>query len=74
MFQIMSHIFVISIIIKTNLIIISFFYFNKHNRIDLYSGVVINTSGWIKDEGFKSLIHAALEFEVNVILVLDQER
>jgi polyribonucleotide 5'-hydroxyl-kinase len=41
---------------------------------DLFSGVVINTSGWIRDEGFKSLVHTAKEFEVNVILVLDQER
>jgi polyribonucleotide 5'-hydroxyl-kinase len=35
---------------------------------------VINTSGWIKDEGFKSLVHAATEFEVSVVLVVDQER
>ena len=40
----------------------------------LISGVVINTSGWIKDEGFKSLVHAALEFDVSTILVIDQER
>lgn len=36
--------------------------------------MIINTPGWIKDEGFKSLIHTALEFEVSVILVLDAER
>lgn len=40
----------------------------------LFSGVIINTSGWIKDEGFKSLIHTAQEFEVSTVLVLDQER
>jgi polyribonucleotide 5'-hydroxyl-kinase len=40
----------------------------------LISGVIINTSGWTKDEGFKSLVHTAREFEVNIILVLDQER
>lgn len=36
--------------------------------------MIINTSGWIKDEGFKSLIHTAQEFEVTTILVIDQER
>ena len=40
----------------------------------LFSGVIINTSGWIKDEGLKSIFHAANEFEVSVILVIDQER
>ena len=40
----------------------------------LVSGVIINTSGWIKDEGFKSLVHTAIEFEVSTVLVLDQER
>lgn len=40
----------------------------------MFSGVIINTSGWIKDEGFKSLLHTAEQFEVNVILVIDAER
>ncbi|CAF0776828.1 unnamed protein product [Brachionus calyciflorus] len=40
----------------------------------LYSGVIINTSGSVKDEGYKSLVHTAEEFEVSIILVLDQER
>ena len=40
----------------------------------LLSGVIINTPGWIKDEGFKSLVHIAVEFEVSVVLVVDQER
>ena len=40
----------------------------------LIGGVIINTTSWIKDEGFRSLIHAAIEFDVSVILVLDQER
>ena len=40
----------------------------------MISGVIINTSGWIKDEGFKSLVHTATEFDVTTILVLDQER
>ena len=40
----------------------------------LVSGCVINTTGWIKDEGFKSLLHTAREFDVSTVLVLDQER
>lgn len=45
------------------------FYFSvKH------SGLIINTSGWVKGKGYKHLIHIAFAFEVDVILVLDQER
>ncbi|KAK0182530.1 hypothetical protein PV327_000662 [Microctonus hyperodae] len=38
------------------------------------SGIVINTCGWVKASGYKLLTHAAQAFEVDVILVLDQER
>lgn len=38
------------------------------------SGVIINTCGWIKAGGYKHILHAATVFEVDVILVLDQER
>lgn len=38
------------------------------------SGVVINTCGWTKSEGYKHLLRMAKAFEVGVILVLDQER
>lgn len=38
------------------------------------SGVIINTCGWIKGQGYKQLLHTATAFEVDVILVLDQER
>ncbi|XP_042215212.1 protein CLP1 homolog isoform X1 [Homarus americanus] len=44
------------------------------NRKVAASGVVINTCGWVKDEGYKSLTHVAQAFEVDVIIVLDQER
>ncbi|XP_042869023.1 protein CLP1 homolog [Penaeus japonicus] len=44
------------------------------NRKVAASGVVINTCGWIKNEGYKSLTHVAQAFEVDVIIVLDQER
>ena len=35
---------------------------------------MVNTGGWIKDEGYNSLKHAAIELNVNLILVIDQER
>lgn len=38
------------------------------------SGIIINTCGWVKNDGYKHLMHAAQAFEVDVILVLDQER
>jgi len=39
-----------------------------------YSGLIINTCGWVKGKGYQHLTHIALAFEVDVILVLDQER
>lgn len=38
------------------------------------SGVIINTCGWVKEDGYRSLTHIAQAFEVDVIVVLDQER
>jgi len=36
--------------------------------------VIINTCGWVKGEGYRQLVHIAQAFEVDVILILDQER
>ncbi|KAL3275842.1 hypothetical protein HHI36_020584 [Cryptolaemus montrouzieri] len=38
------------------------------------SGVIINTCGWVKGEGYKQILNNTKVFEVDVILVLDQER
>lgn len=38
------------------------------------SGCVINTCGWVKGSGYHALVHAASAFEVDVVVVLDQER
>lgn len=38
------------------------------------SGVIINTCGWIRGDGYKQILHIAQSFKVDVILVLDQER
>jgi len=44
------------------------------NRKAEVSGVVINTCGWIRGEGYNQIKHIAQAFEVDVIIVLDQER
>ncbi|GLH13385.1 hypothetical protein R5R35_007426 [Gryllus longicercus] len=44
------------------------------NRRANASGVMINTCGWVKGDGYKHLTHVAQAFEVDVIIVLDQER
>ncbi|XP_028139931.1 protein CLP1 homolog isoform X1 [Diabrotica virgifera virgifera] len=44
---------------------------NKKTRA---SGVIINTCGWTKGDGYKQLLSTAKAFEVDVIMVLDQER
>lgn len=36
--------------------------------------MIINTCGWVKGEGYKQLLNSGKAFEVDVILVLDQER
>ncbi|KAJ8881351.1 hypothetical protein PR048_017832 [Dryococelus australis] len=46
----------------------------KANRKANASGVLINTCGWVKAEGYKQLTHIAQAFEVDLIIVLDQER
>eukprot|EP00096_Caligus_rogercresseyi_P011544 TRINITY_DN4557_c0_g1_i2.p1 TRINITY_DN4557_c0_g1~~TRINITY_DN4557_c0_g1_i2.p1 ORF type:complete len:425 (-),score=73.65 TRINITY_DN4557_c0_g1_i2:104-1378(-) len=44
------------------------------NRKAGNSGVVINTCGWVRGEGYNQIKHIAQAFEVDVIIVLDQER
>ncbi|XP_018014894.1 protein CLP1 homolog isoform X2 [Hyalella azteca] len=38
------------------------------------SGAIINTCGWVMGDGYKSVTHIAQSFEVDLIIVLDQER
>ncbi|XP_067649529.1 polyribonucleotide 5'-hydroxyl-kinase Clp1-like [Haliotis asinina] len=38
------------------------------------SGVIINTGGWIRGGGYESIKQAAGAFEVDAVIVLDQER
>ncbi|KAK8775594.1 hypothetical protein V5799_031062 [Amblyomma americanum] len=46
----------------------------ESNKKASVSGTIINTCGWVKGAGYKAITHAALAFEVDVVLVLDQER
>ena len=41
---------------------------------DAVSGVIINTCGWVKGQGYRLLTHAATAFQVDLVIVLDQER
>ncbi|XP_004525577.1 protein CLP1 homolog [Ceratitis capitata] len=44
------------------------------NKRTKYSGIILNTCGWVKGDGYAHLLHTAQAFEVNAIFVLDQER
>ena len=46
----------------------------KKNRKAESSGVIINTCGWIKGHGYEHLKHVAQAFEVDAIIVLDEDR
>ena len=46
----------------------------KASRKAQVGGVVINTCGWVRGEGYNQVKHIAQAFEVDVISVLDQER
>lgn len=39
-----------------------------------YSGVIINTCGWIENVGYELIVHAANAMKVDVILVIGNER
>lgn len=46
----------------------------KEDKRTMASGIVINTCGWVKGQGYHHLLHASKAFKVGTILVLDQER
>ncbi|VDN59708.1 unnamed protein product, partial [Dracunculus medinensis] len=46
---------------------------NAHAGVK-YGGIIINTCGWVKGEGYACIVHAAEQFEVDVVIVLDHER
>lgn len=38
------------------------------------SGCIINTGGWIERAGYRVILHIAREFDVDIILAIDQEK
>ena len=46
----------------------------KKNRKAESSGVIINTCGWIKGQGYDTLKNIAQAFEVDAIIVIDEDR
>ena len=38
------------------------------------SGVIVNTNGWIRDEGYECLLHTAKALKITVMLVLGHDR
>jgi len=48
-------------------------YFCSQDRRLRYSGCVINTCGWINGFGFQAIIHTATCFEVDVVVVINNE-
>lgn len=37
------------------------------------SGVVVNSCGWIKDQGYECLLFACKAFKIDIVIVLDNE-
>lgn len=46
----------------------------KEDKKTMASGIIINTCGWVKGQGYHHILHATKAFRVDVILVMDQER
>lgn len=46
----------------------------RNSKTANVGGVIINTCGWVKGDGYECLRNAAEAFEVDVIVVLDHER
>lgn len=46
----------------------------QSNKKTRSSGMIINTCGWIKGEGYRHILHTAKAFQVAAIFVLGQER
>jgi polyribonucleotide 5'-hydroxyl-kinase len=45
-----------------------------HDEQARASGIIVNTNGWIQEEGFELLIHTAEAFRISVLLVLGHDR
>ncbi|KAG7368374.1 Pre-mRNA cleavage complex II protein Clp1-domain containing protein [Nitzschia inconspicua] len=45
-----------------------------HDEQARASGIVVNTNGWIRDEGYELLLHTAEALKISVLLVLGHDR
>jgi len=46
----------------------------RANRRACVGGVIVNACGWIRGGGYQSILYAVKEFEIDIVIVLDQER
>ena len=46
----------------------------EHDEWARSSGIIVNTNGWIQDEGFKLLLTTVEAFKISVVLVLGHDR
>lgn len=45
-----------------------------HDEMARSSGIVVNTNGWIRDEGYDCLLHAAKALRITVLLIVGHDR
>lgn len=46
----------------------------SNSNIERSSGIIVNTNGWIQDEGFQLLLHTVDVMNINVILIMGHDR
>ena len=44
------------------------------NSNERSSGIIVNTNGWIQDEGFQLLLHTVDVMDINVVLIMGHDR
>jgi len=47
---------------------------NDSNSLAKSSGIIVNTNGWIQDDGFQLLLHTVEALRITVVLVLGHDR
>lgn len=47
---------------------------NNANNNERSSGIIVNTNGWIQDEGFQLLLHTIQVMDITVVLIMGHDR
>lgn len=47
---------------------------NNPNNNERSSGIIVNTNGWIQDEGFKLLLHTVDVMKISIVLIMGHDR